>query len=70
MFIFNCGSTSDYMYFQSAYISSVFFILKKLCPGHFYKAQNEENKTLLFRDAHISGKKKQKQGSDHHRNQS
>lgn len=48
----------------------MFFILKKLCPRHFYKAQNEENKTLLFRDTHISGKNKQKQGSDHHRNQS
>ena len=32
-----------------------------------YKVQNEENKILLFRDAHVSGKNKQKQGSDQDR---
>lgn len=58
------------MYFQSAEIFSMSLILKKLCSGYFHKAQNEENKILLFRDTHISGKNKQRRGSDDHRNQS
>lgn len=34
-----------------------------------YEVKNEENKTLLFRDMHISGKNKRKQGSNHQNNQ-